>query len=98
MKHIKAIFELEKGEYLFSELDHEAKQVAMDNFLESEEEDPGEDWADDSIEEMEGELIEMGWYKTEIEYSGFWSQGDGASFTGKLGEDLESKRKFGVER
>ena len=97
MKHIKAIFELEKGEYLFSELDHEAKQVAMDNFLKSEEEDIGEDWADDSIEEMEGELIEMGWYKTEIEYSGFWSQGDGASFTGKLGEDLESKRKFFID-
>jgi hypothetical protein len=97
MKHIKAIFELEKSEYLFSELDHAAKQVAMDRFLENELEDLGEDWADNSIEEMEGELIEMGWYKTEIEYSGFYNQGDGASFTGKLGEDLEAKRKFFID-
>ena len=43
--------------------------------------------SDDLIKDFTGELESMGYSNIKIEYSGFYSQGDGASFTAKHGDD-----------
>jgi hypothetical protein len=45
-------------------------------------------WHDFILEERKSQLESLGYIKPEILYSGFWSQGDGACFTGAV--DLES--------
>jgi hypothetical protein len=42
--------------------------------------DMGDHWHDSILEEIQGELVQY-FENPEISYSGFWSQGDGASFT-----------------
>lgn len=39
------------------------------------------DWHDFLLDEWKEKLESYGFYRPEINYSGFWSQGDGASFT-----------------
>jgi hypothetical protein len=41
----------------------------------------GDDWYDPIIEDIMAELEELGISEPDIRFSGFWSQGDGASFT-----------------
>lgn len=41
----------------------------------------GDDWHEDVISDYERELHEMGFLEPKIEFTGFYSQGDGASFT-----------------
>jgi hypothetical protein len=45
------------------------------------------DWWDFSLEGWKEDLEKLGIYKPEISFSGFWNQGDGASFTGSLGSN-----------
>ncbi len=45
---------------------------------------PGDNWSDDTVSEIESELEEMGYSNIDVSFSGFWSQGDGASFTADL--------------
>jgi hypothetical protein len=40
-------------------------------------------WFDDGIEAWKERLREYGFIEPDIQFSGFWSQGDGASFTSK---------------
>lgn len=40
-----------------------------------------DDWYQEIISDIKQELIELGIEEPEIQFSGFWSQGDGASFT-----------------
>jgi len=40
------------------------------------------DWYADTIDDQKTILETLGWTDTDIQFSGFWSQGDGASFTG----------------
>ena len=41
----------------------------------------GDDWYEPIIEDIKAELEEFGISEPDIQFSGFWSQGDGASFT-----------------
>jgi hypothetical protein len=51
-----------------------------------------EDWADPIIEGFVEDMEGFGVSDVEVEYSGFWSQGDGASFTGRVrGEEDKAK-------
>jgi hypothetical protein len=45
------------------------------------------DWWEFSLDDWKEKLENLGIYKPEINFSGFWNQGDGASFTGSLGSD-----------
>jgi len=42
------------------------------------------DWWDCTYEMWKEDLHEFGFYETDISFSGFYSQGDGASFTGRV--------------
>lgn len=64
--------------YSIDELDKDAKEYAIAKFREYYPEDW---WANDLIETLKEELDDKGYPDSEIGYSGFWSQGDGASFT-----------------
>lgn len=65
--------------YQINELSEEAREVAMSDWL-----DNGEIDLDYLLEDFKSELANYGFTSVEIQYSGFWSQGDGASFTGFL--------------
>ena len=65
--------------YSFSELSPQARKKALDQI----ETDVLYDH-DDLLQEMTRELEEMGLMDVDIQYSGFWSQGDGLSFTGHV--------------
>ncbi len=64
--------------YLFGELSPEAKQTAISNHKSNFHIDG---WEDGVIEDWKEKLEELGYEGVEIGYTGFWSQGDGASFT-----------------
>ena len=67
--------------YLFNELSQEAKDLAIHNF------DTDELWDHEfSIEDMTSHLESLGLDNVEIQYSGFWSQGDGLSFTADVSD------------
>ena len=46
------------------------------------------DWWDCVYDQWEEKLEELGYYDIKINFSGFWSQGDGASFIGKINVPL----------
>lgn len=69
--------------YTFEELSPEAKEKALEKFRNINVE---HDWYEFTIDDWRGKLSEAGWGNLEaieISFSGFWSQGDGASFTVK---------------
>jgi hypothetical protein len=68
--------------YQFNELSEEAKEKAIEDFKE-ESTDLLYDH-DPIIEGMVEDLEEMGIENVRVQYSGFWSQGDGLSFTGAV--------------
>lgn len=59
---------------IFKELSDDRKWEIVSNHI-------SDDWHDDLIQVFEDELQESGFNQSTISYSGFWSQGDGASFT-----------------
>lgn len=56
----------------------ELKQKVLQNYYDI---NNNYDWYDYIISEWESKLEKIGFIKPEINFSGFWSQGDGASFT-----------------
>lgn len=67
--------------YSFDELNAEAKQVAINHFKN----DPNYldyDWWCYVYDDVKSALEVIGFSDTDISFSGFWSQGDGARFTG----------------
>jgi hypothetical protein len=68
--------------YTFEELSDEAKEKAINNYRENFEFDFHSDCVLDAMKEDHSHIGNM-----EISYSGFWSQGDGASFSGELDSD-----------
>ncbi len=69
--------------YNFNELTKEAKDVALEKHREFVN-DTGSPFAQDIIDDYETKLEKYGFMNAEICYSGFWSQGDGASFDADL--------------
>jgi len=51
------------------------------------------DWWEFTVEQFEEELEALGFSNTDVNFSGFWSQGDGASFTG----DWDSEKMLTVK-
>ena len=72
----------EKEEYSFEELSPEAQRNALDELRDINIE--YSDWHETVIEDFEGDMKEDGLSDIEVSYSGFYSQGDGASFTGNV--------------
>lgn len=85
MKHLK-LFEGERQSYTWDELSPEAKAHALDNNRDINVEG---NWYEDTIEYWEDKLKEAGIITPDIRFTGFGSQGDGASFTGEV-SGLES--------
>jgi hypothetical protein len=68
--------------YSFSELDSNVQQNLIDTY----EVDPY--WDDQVIDDINDEADLLGIHDFNFRYTGFWSQGDGASFTGILSAEL----------
>jgi hypothetical protein len=85
------IVESEEGEkaYSFDELSDTAKEKALSIFREDEDL-IYQDWEESVINDFEEDLRDFGIDNIECNYSGFYSQGDGASFTGNITDN----RKF----
>lgn len=66
--------------YEFLELDDDAKEKAIESMYDV---NVNYDWWDFVIDDIQEQLTEMGIDKPKVRFSGFWSQGDGASFTGE---------------
>jgi hypothetical protein len=75
------MIELITKAYTFEELSDEAKQVAIEDDRDYH---TFYDWWDLSIEEYKNALSLAGFENAEIAWSGFWNQGDGASFTANI--------------
>jgi hypothetical protein len=73
-------------EYTFDELSQEAKNNAIENERSSMDENMGDWWYEPIIEGETEKLKSEGFDKIDIEFSGFHSQGDGASFTGEVSD------------
>lgn len=84
--------------YTISELNPEAKERALDSILSDsnfQNKDVDLDWL---IEIEQDELeAEFGLSNVEISFSGFWSQGDGASFTGRVDDIPKFIRAIGIQ-
>ena len=68
--------------YTFDELSETSKQTAIENYISDYDFGMDEQWV---LEDIVGENPHI--QDMDISYSGFWSQGDGASFTGQLESD-----------
>jgi len=69
-------------EYSFEELSDEAKEKALDAMRDINTDRSG--WDEPITTDFENEMGEFGLDNVKISYSGFYSQGDGASFTGNV--------------
>ena len=67
--------------YKYSELSDAAKQKARENFVENW---MHHDWWDCTYDYMKEEGYKHGFHIHDIRFSGFWSQGDGASWCGRV--------------
>lgn len=62
----------------------ELSEVQQDKVIEKNSDiNVGFDWHESSYEYYENKLKKLGFYDIKFEFSGFWSQGDGACFTAK---------------
>jgi len=86
MQHVKVYESFsEEKTYSFEELSPEAQAKAIEDHRDINVED--QDWHEGVIDECKVDLEDDGFQDVEIMYSGFWSQGDGASFTGWIPSD-----------
>lgn len=91
MRHIRPynLFEEEKESYSFEELSPEAQENALENNRDINVDYDG--WEDGVTEGFKEDMREIGIDDIEISFSGFYSQGDGASFTS---EDIDTRKLF----
>lgn len=85
------VLESEKEEYEFSELPKDIQEEILDRYRYTNVET--DDWYEYIIEEFEKEMEEAGLDDIECQFTGFHSQGDGASFTGKVLDNLKFIRE-----
>ena len=76
---------MQAGTYTFDELSDHLKEEAIEANRDI---NTHYDWHDFVIEGFKSDLDDMGVGDVEVQYSGFYSQGDGASFTGRV-EDMK---------
>ena len=91
MKHIKPykLFEEDKETYSFEELSPKAQQNALENNRDFNVDYDG--WEDGVTEGFKEDMREIGIDDITISYTGFNSQGDGASFTSN---DIDTRKLF----
>jgi len=73
--------------YSYDELSPNVKLMLVNQYAEG----LSDHWHDPCLEDIEEEAADMGIEDFDLRYTGFWSQGDGLSFTGTLNEDLVVK-------
>ena len=83
--------------YQFDELSDDAKQRALESLRYVNVDGVCNDWADHTIENFKKNLTEQGFDVDKVSYSGFCSQGDGASFTGRIKDFKKFCMKTGFE-
>lgn len=71
----------ENQEFSFDELSPEIQEKVLSNYKEEYQDKIDSWWYEDVIENFKSGLEELGLENIECNFSGFWSQGDGASFT-----------------
>jgi len=82
--------------FSFSELSPTAKKHAIDELRDTNVD--YNDWHEPIIEDFENEMEELGLTDVEVQYSGFYSQGDGASFTADVGDpEVFMRMALGIE-
>jgi len=89
------IFESEEEKtYSFDELPKEVKEKALENnrYINVE----YTEWYEPVVEDFEYAMEELGLKDVEVEFTGFYSQGDGASFTARV-DDVELFLKKALE-
>lgn len=89
---------MEKKTYEIGELSGEAKERAIEAIKDKEafyERHIDLDWLVDQLQE---DLEDSGFDSAEISFSGFWSQGDGASFVGRVDDKEKFFGALGVPR
>jgi len=71
--------------YRFEELDDKAKEKVFESYR-TDEFYPGDWWHEAAVEDFVEDRTKEGWdlETKDVHFSGFWSQGDGASFDGKV--------------
>lgn len=67
--------------YKFNELPKEVQEKALENQRDI---NTDYDWFDCTVDDSKQHLTEIGFNEPEIYFSGFWSQGDGASFKAQV--------------
>lgn len=67
--------------YKFSELTPEAQKKAIEGLRDI---NTDYNWWDMTIDQAKDDLVAKGFEDADISFSGFWSQGDGASFTARV--------------
>lgn len=83
--------EMDEREYTIDELPAAIRSDVIERERSYEYEYIHEDWYEDTIDSIKAELEELGLHDIKIEFTGFHSQGDGASFTADLySEDKNS--------
>lgn len=74
----------EKTKFLFSELSKDAQSNALDELRDINVQYDG--WHDGVIDQFKEDMEMLGLSDVEVSYSGFYSQGDGASFTADVSD------------
>jgi len=86
----------ENKTYDFEQLSKDAQENAIEKNSDINIDYDG--WEDSTIEGFKEDMSEYGISDIEVQYSGFWSQGDGASFTGEISNTKEFLTKvLGME-
>ncbi len=80
--------------YTFDELSPEAKKNAIEKNRDYDIE--SYDWWESIIEGFTEDLEEIGMTNVDCQFSGFYSQGDGASFTGRVSDNRKFLKSVGV--
>lgn len=80
--------------YKFEELPLEGQKKAIDRYRDI---NTDYEWWEFVYETEKNHMEEMGIKIIEINFSGFWSQGDGASFTGIVSDYLLFLEKIGIK-
>jgi len=94
MRHIKLFEEVGRA-YSWDELSDQAKRKAIDNNRDINIDNTH--WHNDVINDATEDLYNDGVEDVEILYSGFHSQGDGASFTGRVRDPKKWLKVIGME-
>lgn len=86
----------EKTKFKFSELSKDAQSNALDELRDLNVQYDG--WHDDVIDQFKEDMEMLGLSDVEVSYSGFFSQGDGASFTADVSDtEVFMKEALGLQ-